>query len=146
MLRHHRLLETYLVRELGYSWDQVHEEAERLEHVISERFETRIAEAMGHPTHDPHGDPIPGVDLQMPTDESRVRLDALASGDRGELVRVGAQDRDSLNALQRLGVALGCPLEVIESDETSVCVRMGRNRQVFPVSLARRLWVERKNV
>ncbi|MCJ7753986.1 MAG: metal-dependent transcriptional regulator [Thermoanaerobaculales bacterium] len=146
MLRHHRLLETYLVRELGYSWDQVHEEADRLEHVISERFDTRIAEAMGHPTHDPHGDPIPGVDLQMPPDEKWVRLDALASGDRGELVRVGAQDRDSLNSLQRLGVALGCPLEVIESDETSVCVRMGRNRQVLPVSLARRLWVERKNV
>ena len=59
MLRHHRLLETYLVRELGYDWDEVHDEAERLEHVISERFERRIAEAMGHPTRDPHGDPIP---------------------------------------------------------------------------------------
>jgi len=145
MLRHHRLLETYLVRELGYSWDQVHEEAERLEHVISERFENRIAEAMGHPTHDPHGDPIPGVDLQMPPDESWVRLDALGSGDRGELVRVGAQDRDSLKTLQRLGVALGSPVEVTETDETSVSVRLGRDRQVLPITLARRLWVERKN-
>ena len=145
MLRHHRLLETYLVRELGYSWDQVHEEAERLEHVISERFETRIAEAMGHPTHDPHGDPIPGEDLQMPPDESWVRLDALGSGDRGELVRVGAQDRDSLKTLQRLGVALGSPVEVTETDETSVSVRLGRDRQVLPITLARRLWVERKN-
>lgn len=145
MLRHHRLLETYLVRELGYSWDQVHEEAERLEHVISERFENRIAEAMGYPTHDPHGDPIPGVDLQMPPDESWVRLDALGSGDRGELVRVGAQDRDSLKTLQRLGVALGSPVEVTETDETSVSVRLGRDRQVLPITLARRLWVERKN-
>lgn len=145
ILRHHRLLETYLVRELGYSWDQVHEEAERLEHVISERFENRIAEAMGHPTHDPHGDPIPGVDLQMPPDERWVRLDALASGDRGEVVRVGAQDRDSLKTLQRLGVALGSPVEVIESDETSVSVKLGTARRVLPVSLARRLWVERKH-
>ena len=145
ILRHHRLLETYLVRELGYSWDQVHEEAERLEHVISERFENRIAEAMGHPTHDPHGDPIPGVDLQMPPDERWVRLDALASGDRGEVVRVGAQDRDSLKTLQRLGVALGSPVEVIESDETSVSVKLGTTRRVLPVSLARRLWVERKH-
>ncbi len=145
MLRHHRLLETFLVQELGYSWDQVHEEAERLEHVISERFETRIAEALGHPTHDPHGDPIPGANLQMPAEETWLRLDALAVGDRGELVRVGAQDRDSLRSLQRLGVALGSRVEVIELDEASVSVTVGRDRQVLPMSLARRLWVERKN-
>ncbi len=145
MLRHHRLLETYLVQELGYSWDQVHDEAERLEHVISERFETRIAEAMGHPTHDPHGDPIPGEDLRMPPDESWVRLDELVSGDRCRVVRVGAQDRDSLKALQRLGVKLGGPIEFIESDEASVSVTLGRERQVLPTSLARRVWVERKN-
>jgi len=145
MVRHHRLLETFLVRELGYSWDQVHEEAERLEHVISERFETRIAEAMGHPTHDPHGDPIPGVDLEMPPAERWVRLDALVSGDRGELVRVGAQDRESLKALQRLGVVPGSPVEVIETDESSVSVRLGRDRRVLPIALARRLWLERKN-
>ena len=145
MLRHHRLLETYLVQELGYSWDQVHEEAERLEHVISERFETRIAEAMGHPTHDPHGDPIPSEDLQMPSDERWVRLDELASGDRGEVVRVGAQDRDSLKTLQRMGVALGCPVKVITTDEITVCLRVGKDRQVLPIALARRLWVEREN-
>jgi len=145
MLRHHRLLETYLVQELGYSWDQVHEEAERLEHVISERFETRIAEAMGHPTHDPHGDPIPGVDLQMPSSERWVRLDELASGDRGAVVRVGAQDRDSLKTLQRLGVSLGSPVKVITTDETSVSVKLGTGRLVLPIALARRLWVEGKN-
>jgi DtxR family Mn-dependent transcriptional regulator len=143
MLRHHRLLETYLVERLGYSWDQVHEEAERLEHVISERFETRIAEAMGHPTHDPHGDPIPGEDLEMPPDGSLVRLDALGLGDCGELARVGVQDRDSLRALQRLGVALGSPVEVVATGETSVRVRLGQEQRDLPVVLARRLWVER---
>ena len=59
ILRHHRLLELFLHQILGYSWDQVHEEADRLEHVISEEFEARIAEALGNPLHDPHGDPIP---------------------------------------------------------------------------------------
>src|SRR5512145_1385582 len=66
VIRHHRLLETYLVRKLGFSWDNVHEEACRLEHVISEEFESRIAEALGHPQWDPHGEPIPTADLTMP--------------------------------------------------------------------------------
>lgn len=143
MLRHHRLLETYLVQQLGYSWDQVHDEAERLEHVISERFETRIAEALGHPTHDPHGDPIPGKDLQMPAEVGRVRLDDLCSGDRGAFARVGAQDRDSLQTLQELGVTVGCSVEVIATGRSSVRVRMGREQCDLPVVLARRLWVER---
>ena len=143
MLRHHRLLETFLVQHLGYAWDEVHDEAERLEHVISERFETKIAEAMGHPTHDPHGDPIPGEDLEMPSDERWERLDALSSGDRGELTRVGAQDRESLRFLVDRGVVLGRPVEVIETGGSSVRVRLGGKLQVFSTALARQLWVER---
>jgi len=105
MLRHHRLLETYLVQALGYSWDQVHEEAERLEHVISERFEARIAEALGHPTHDPHGDPIPTEDLSMPPEPAPVSLAELPAGESGTLARVGVQDRENLDLLARLGLA-----------------------------------------
>ncbi len=70
VIRHHRLLEAWLVQTLGYSWDEVHEEAERLEHVISEDFERRIAAAMGHPVRDPHGELIPTEDLTMPVDRS----------------------------------------------------------------------------
>ncbi|HAV75967.1 MAG TPA: DtxR family transcriptional regulator, partial [Anaerolineae bacterium] len=70
VIRHHRLLETWLVQTLGYSWDEVHEEAERLEHVISEDFERRIAAALGHPLRDPHGELIPTADLKMPLEES----------------------------------------------------------------------------
>lgn len=143
MLRHHRLLETFLVQQLGYSWDEVHDEAERLEHVISERFETKIAEAMGHPTHDPHGDPIPGEDLEMPSNERWVRLDTLETGDRGELARVGAQDRDSLRSLLELGVVPGSQVEVIESGAASVQVKLGGELQVFSADLAHQLWVER---
>lgn len=143
MLRHHRLLETYLVQQLGYSWDEVHDEAERLEHVISERFETKIAEAMGHPTHDPHGDPIPGEDLEMPSIEDWVRLDALGSGERGELARVGAQDRESLKALMEMGVVPGRPVEILERGEASVRVNLDGEQQIFSTALARQLWVER---
>jgi DtxR family Mn-dependent transcriptional regulator len=143
MLRHHRLLETYLVQQLGYSWDEVHDEAERLEHVISERFETKIAEAMGHPTHDPHGDPIPGEDLEMPSIKEWVRLDALGSGDRGELARVGAQDRESLKALLEMGVVPGRPVEILENGDASVRVNLDGEQQIFSTALARQLWVER---
>ena len=69
-----KLLETFLQQVLGYDWDEVHDEAERLEHVISERFEARIAEALGHPTHDPHGDPIPDEDLRMPRTGNAIQL------------------------------------------------------------------------
>jgi DtxR family transcriptional regulator, Mn-dependent transcriptional regulator len=143
MLRHHRLLETFLVEVLGYRWDQVHEEAERLEHVISERFEARIAEAMGHPTRDPHGDPIPSRELNLPSGGSSMPLRELASGMRAILVRVGAQDPDSLNLLERLGLAPGDRVEVIESDDKGVRVQIGEDRLLLPNDLAEMLLMER---
>ena len=143
MLRHHRLLETFLVEALGYRWDQVHEEAERLEHVISERFEERIAEAMGHPTHDPHGDPIPASDLSLPIGDASVPLQDLPVGFRGTLVRVGAQDPDNLNLLRRLGLAPGCTVEVVSDEERGIRVRVGEDRFLLPTYLAETLWMER---
>ena len=143
MLRHHRLLETFLVEILGYRWDQVHEEAERLEHVISERFEARIAEAMGHPTRDPHGDPIPSQDLNLPNGETSVPLRELASGMQATLVRVGAQDPDSLNLLKRLGLAPGSRVEMLDDDERGVRVQVGEDRILVPTDLAEKLWMER---
>lgn len=143
MLRHHRLLETFLVEALGYKWDQVHEEAERLEHVISERFEERIAEAMGHPTHDPHGDPIPTPDLDLPNGDSSVPLYDLPVGFLGTLVRVGAQDPDNLNLLRRLGLAPGCTVEVVSDDERGKRIRVGGDRFLLPTYLAETLWMER---
>jgi DtxR family Mn-dependent transcriptional regulator len=142
MLRHHRLLETFLVEALGYEWDQVHEEAERLEHVISERFEERIAEAMGHPTHDPHGDPIPSPDLSLPKVDSSVPLMKLPVGFRGTVARVGAQDPDNLNLLNRLGLAPGSTVEVISDDERGLRVLVGDDRFLLPTYLAETLWME----
>jgi hypothetical protein len=89
VIRHHRLLEAWLVQTLGYSWDEVHEEAERLEHVISEDFERRIAAAMGHPTRDPHGELIPTEDLKMPVDKS-TPLSSLRPGQNGVVICVKA--------------------------------------------------------
>jgi DtxR family Mn-dependent transcriptional regulator len=142
MLRHHRLLETFLVEALGYKWDQVHEEAERLEHVISERFEERIAEVMGHPTHDPHGDPIPAPDLSLPSGDFSVPLHDLPVGFRGRLVRVGSQDPDNLNLLRRLGLAPGCTVEVVSDNERGIRVQVGADRFLLPTYLAETLWME----
>ena len=112
VIRHHRLLETYLVEMLGYSWDEVHEEACRLEHVISEDFEARIAEALGHPTHDPHGDPIPSPELVMPTDTSQP-LAALKPAQHAVVVRVPALDPALLRHLESIGLIPGAQIELI---------------------------------
>src|SRR5512147_2754338 len=99
VIRHHRLLETWLVQTLGYSWDEVHEEAERLEHVISEDFERRIAAAMGNPSRDPHGELIPTADLKMPA-EATTPLSALRPNQAGTVKRVKAADANLLRYLE----------------------------------------------
>lgn len=143
MLRHHRLLETFLVEMLGYDWDQVHEEAERLEHVISERFEARIAEAMGHPTRDPHGDPIPTTELDLPNQESWMQLEELPAGEPATLVRVESQDPDHLSLLKRLGLEPGCTIEVVETSGRGLRVLVGSEKFLLPTYLAETLWIEK---
>lgn len=101
VIRHHRLIETWLVQTLGYSWDEVHEEAERLEHVISEDFERRIAAAMGHPLRDPHGELIPTADLTMP-EEDATPLSALRKGQTGSIQSVKSADNELLQHLESL--------------------------------------------
>jgi DtxR family Mn-dependent transcriptional regulator len=112
VMRHHRLLELYLVEHLGVPWDRVHDEAEALEHVISEDLEARIAAKLGNPTHDPHGDPIPDADLRIDEGDARP-LAALEPGARGRLVRVSDEDPEMLRYLADEGIALGDHLEVL---------------------------------
>ncbi|MEZ4632605.1 MAG: metal-dependent transcriptional regulator [Deinococcales bacterium] len=95
VLRHHRLLETYLAEVLGYAWHEVHEEAERLEHHISEDFEARIAAFLGEPTYDPHGDPIPRSDLSMPQNLGQP-LSSFNIGDELCITRITDQKSDFL--------------------------------------------------
>jgi DtxR family Mn-dependent transcriptional regulator len=112
VVRHHRLLELYLVQALGYSWDEVHDEAEHLEHYISEKLEARIAAQLGGPNFDPHGDPIPALDGTLPSHHGR-RLDDLAAGAMASVAQVCDQDPDRLRYLAELGVVPGAQLEVL---------------------------------
>ncbi len=113
VIRHHRLLETYLVTMLGYSWDNVHEEACRLEHFISEEFESRIAVALGNPIRDPHGELIPTPELEMPSDES-LALSALRPPQKAVIVRVRADDSALLRHLESLGLVPGAKIQAVE--------------------------------
>jgi DtxR family Mn-dependent transcriptional regulator len=143
MLRHHRLLELYLAEHLDVPWDRVHEEAEALEHVISEDLEARIAAKLGDPTHDPHGDPIPSVDLAI--DEADTRsLESLDAGARGRFVRVSDSDPAMLRYLDERGIALGDDLEVLERQPFGgpLTVVIGGARQVLGGALARAMRVE----
>ncbi|HZQ89269.1 MAG TPA: metal-dependent transcriptional regulator [Gaiellaceae bacterium] len=113
VVRHHRLLELFLVESLGMTWDEVHAEAEVLEHFLSEELEELIAAKLGDPAVDPHGDPIPSRELTVPADDSRS-LYALEPGERGTFVRVSDADPAMLRYLSERGIAPGAELEVIE--------------------------------
>src|SRR5690348_4309262 len=102
VLRHHRLLELYLAETLDVPWDRVHDEAEVLEHVLSEELEELIARKLGNPTHDPHGDPIPTADLRI-VETDTVGMDGLDVGDTGRLVRVSDSDPEMLRYLGARG-------------------------------------------
>ncbi|MFZ6030790.1 MAG: metal-dependent transcriptional regulator [Chloroflexota bacterium] len=111
VIRHHRLLETWLVQSLGYTWDEVHEEACRLEHAISEKFEARIAAVLGHPHRDPHGAPIPDANLVMPDDEA-YPLSSLRPGQQAVVLRVGDESPPFLRHMAELGLVPGSRLTI----------------------------------
>lgn len=113
ILRHHRLLEYFLHQVLGFPWHEVHAEADRLEHVISEQFEERLARFLGNPTHDPHGDPIPTRDLEMPS-FTTLSLAALQVGQFAVVKRVCDTDPDLLCYLGRIGVVPQAHFEVLD--------------------------------
>jgi len=143
VIRHHRLLELFLVENLGMGWDEVHAEAEVLEHVLSEELEELIAAKLGNPTHDPHGDPIPTRDGLMP-DEPTVSLQALATGDCGRFVRISDSDPEMLRYLAARGIAPGDEFEVVDKQpfDGPVFARFGADVHVLGGSLARAMRVE----
>lgn len=112
VIRHHRLLETYLAEALGVPWDAVHKEAEVLEHVLSEELEDRIATLLGDPTSDPHGHPIPTKDGTMP-EASHRKLWDLCDGEPAAIERVADRDAEALRYLDTLGMRPGVRLEVL---------------------------------
>ncbi|MFM9105958.1 MAG: metal-dependent transcriptional regulator [Chloroflexota bacterium] len=112
-IRHHRLLELYLTESLGFGWDEVHAEAERLEHHLSREMVARIDRALGYPTHDPHGDPIPRADGSVET-VPPLRLSDLAAGERAMVARVSDRDVARLRFLGELGLRPGAEVAVLE--------------------------------
>jgi DtxR family transcriptional regulator, Mn-dependent transcriptional regulator len=143
VIRHHRLLELYLVESLGVPWDRVHEEAEVLEHVLSEELEELIAAKLGDPTHDPHGDPIPTRDLKI-EEGSTASLQTLDPGDRAIFTRVSDSDPEMLRFLAARGIAPGDRFEVVDKQpfDGPLYVRFGDDVHVLGGALARAMRVE----
>jgi DtxR family transcriptional regulator, Mn-dependent transcriptional regulator len=142
LVRHHRLLEMFLVQVLGYSWDEVHEEAERLEHVISERMEQRIFELLGRPELDPHGHAIPTLGGRVRA-VSRRGLDECEAGERLVVEGVSDDDPARLRELERRGLRPGVRLDVVAASEYEgpVEVRLKGRREAVPLGLARAIFV-----
>ncbi|RLM59518.1 metal-dependent transcriptional regulator [Halobellus sp. Atlit-31R] len=143
ILRHHRLLEAYLAERLNYSWSEVHDEADALEHHISEEFERRVAEALGDPVVDPHGDPIPSADLTPLEEDEATPLSAQEVGDRVVVSRVSDRDREELEYLAEAGLTPGTRLEVVDvAPFGMVTVRTESDaEQSLPESVAEAIYV-----
>jgi len=143
VIRHHRLLELYLVQSLGVPWDRVHEEAEVLEHVLSEELEELIAVKLGNPTHDPHGDPIPTRELTI-EEEPTQSLQSLHAAATGRFTRVSDSDPEMLRFLADRGISPGDSFEVIDKQPFGgpLFIRFGDNVHVLGGDLAKAMRVE----
>ena len=120
MIRRHRLIETFLVDALGYTWDQVHDEAENMEHAVSDFFVARLDEFLGHPERDPHGDPIPAADGTVPALDARSLTDLAAAMEKGTeklrvtVERISDSDPELLKHFEENGIVVGAVLTVTE--------------------------------
>lgn len=142
IIRHHRLLETYLKEILGYSWAEMHEEAERLEHHISEEFEDRIDALLGHPTHDPHGHPIPTRDLQI----TRIATTPLIHAEPGQplvIHHVSDTDSELLQYLEEIGLLPHYAVEIVEKAPFNgpLTLRIGEREQMVGYEVASNVFV-----
>lgn len=126
IVRRHRILETYLHERLGMPWDEVHVEADRLEHAVSEAVLARMEDALGHPASDPHGDPIPDIDGNVLPDRSRALADA-RPGDEVRVTRVSDRSPEILRHLDGLGIAIGTELRVDEVSTAAAAIKVAIN-------------------
>lgn len=138
MVRRHRLIETYLVRELGYGWDEVHDEAEILEHAVSDLMMARIDAKLGFPRRDPHGDPIPSVDGDISSPEA-TRLSDYVNGQRGRVARISDSDPAMLRYFGSVGIALDLSITVVERRDYAgtVAIELGHD-SAAPIDLGQR--------
>jgi len=144
VVRRHRLIELFLVRVLGLDWSEVHDEAEQLEHAVSERVVERIDELLGHPDTDPHGDPIPSAAGEVEA-APLAALDGVEAGRRVRVARVADQDAEFLRRVEKLGLLPGARLKVTARDAGSdtLEVELGRGkRATLGLRAAARIFVE----
>jgi DtxR family transcriptional regulator, Mn-dependent transcriptional regulator len=146
VIRHHRLLESYLAEALGMPWDKVHDEAEVLEHYISEDLEERIAVALGDPSRDPHGDPIPDRELALAEDGGGVALSQLEPGQTATFTRVSDSDPEMLRYLDERGIRPGAELAIRDADPFggALMVVVDGRAHALGAELARRMLVARE--
>lgn len=144
IIRHHRLLETFLHEKLNYTWDEVHEEADRLEHVISEELEERIAQSLGDPDVDPHGEPIPSREFFV-ADQTNTRLTDLQPGDQAIVVRIETNNPDLLRYLATIGLTPNSRISIIEvspfDGNTGLMIDGVNNRCVLGPSITSEIFV-----
>ena len=140
MVRRHRLIEAYLVEFLGYSWDTVHEEAERLEHAVSDTMIERMAGALGHPSVDPHGDPIPAADGSI-RELACTALSDVPVGQTVEISRVHESQPERLRYIASLGLKPGVRVTVVNRQpiDDLVTIQVGTNKQVIGPALGHAL-------
>ena len=136
MVRIHRLIETGLMTIFGYSWDEVHDEAEHLEHAVSATFVERLDAALGHPRHDPHGDPIPRPDGSLPEDENAVSLGSLGPGEAGVVHRVDDADSAVLKELAGIGLVPGARVSVADVKRGLGLMRVSTPQTSADISLS----------
>jgi DtxR family Mn-dependent transcriptional regulator len=143
IVRHHRLLELYLSENLGMPWHEVHAEAERLEHHLSDELEARMDSALGYPTHDPHGDPIPTPDLTIAGIRG-VDLTSVEPGNCGTVSRVSDRNPEQLEYLGTLGLYPGAHVCVVERlpFEGPIRIRIGEAEVILGPALARQVSIE----
>ncbi|GAB3620205.1 metal-dependent transcriptional regulator [Glutamicibacter endophyticus] len=143
MVRRHRLIETFLVKMLGYRWDQVHEEADSLEHSVSDFMIERMDQTLGYPTRDPHGDPIPAADGTISFPEAYLLADA-AVGSTVVIERISDADSELLQHLQENGVVIGAEVEISGMDKFAETVEVRAqcgNTVALGVAAAQAIWV-----
>jgi len=142
MVRHHRLLELFLIEALGYSWDEVHAEADALEHVISEEFEERMVARLGNPTLDPHGDPIPNKDGTIAIVKERALL-AMQVGESAQITHINDINSEMLRYAASLGLTPTTRLTLIEAEPFggSLRVKIGKAEKAIGRELAAQIYV-----
>jgi DtxR family Mn-dependent transcriptional regulator len=144
VIRHHRLVELFLVESLGMTWDEVHAEAEVLEHALSEELEELIAAKLGNPTVDPHGDPIPSRELTLAESDAPPALAELEPGETATFVRISDTEPEMLRFLGERGIVPGARLEVVDRQpfDGPLFVRVGKKKHVLGERLARAMRVQ----